>query len=84
MLFCQFWRNLHLLQAPSTPYNVMQQHKELKRDSWEKTTGLLDLRKDGKKAWTLLDRLSGKNKRTNSVPLTSATGGKVTTDAKKS
>ena len=57
--------------------------KELKRSSWEKTTGLLDLRKDGKKAWTLLDRLSGKNKRTNSVPLTSPTGGKVTTDAKK-
>ena len=57
--------------------------RDLKRTSWEKKTRSLDLRKDGKKAWRLLHKLSGKNKRSNPVPLSTPSGGKATTDAKK-
>ena len=53
-----------------------------KRNSWEKTTGQLDLRKDGRKAWSLLGKLSGKNKRTNPAPIETETG-KATTDKEK-
>ena len=40
-----------------------------KRDKWRATCGNLDLSKHGKKAWRLLDNLSGSNKRTNPQPL---------------
>ena len=56
--------------------------RELKKKSWEKKTGQLDLNKDGKKAWTLLDKLSGKSRKTNPVPLETEHG-KATTDSKK-
>ena len=58
--------------------------RNLKKATWERKTGSLDMRKDGKKAWRLLDKLSGKNKRCNPVPFTTPTGGKATTDTKKS
>ena len=53
-----------------------------KRNSWEKTTGQLDLRKDGRKAWSLLGKLSGKNKRTNPAPIETESG-KAITDKEK-
>ena len=56
--------------------------RELKKKSWEKKTGQLDLNKDGKKAWTLLDKLSGKSRKTNPTPLETENG-KATTDSKK-
>ena len=56
--------------------------RNLKRHSWEEKTGKLDLSKDGRKAWTLLDRLSGKAKKTNPVPIETENG-KATTDTKK-
>ena len=36
-----------------------------KREKWRKDTSNLDLRKDGKKAWTLLENLSGARKKVN-------------------
>ena len=56
--------------------------RNLKKQSWEEKTGKLDLNKDGRKAWTLLDRLSGKSKKTNPVPIETENG-KATTDSKK-
>ena len=57
--------------------------KMSKKQTWEKKTGNLDLRKDSRKAWSLLDKLSGKNRRTNPAPLETEYG-KATTDTKKS
>ena len=56
--------------------------KASKKKHWEKTTSSLDLRKDGNKAWKLVDRLSGKSKRTNPVPLETESG-VASTDARK-
>ena len=53
-----------------------------KRNSWEKTIGQLDLRKDGRKAWFLLGKLSGKNNRTNPAPIETELS-KATTDKEK-
>ena len=44
-------------------------HICLQKGKWEKTTGELDLRKDGRKAWALLDKLSGRRRRTNPAPI---------------
>lgn len=57
--------------------------KELKKTSKIRTTGDLDLRKDGKKTWRLLDKLSGNKRKSKPVPLSTETGGKVYSDAKK-
>ena len=40
-----------------------------KRDRWRATCQNLDLSKHGKKAWRLLDNLSGSNKKTNPQPI---------------
>ena len=56
--------------------------KKSRRTTWEKTTAQLDLRKDGRKAWSLLGKLSGENKRTNPAPIETDTG-KATTDTEK-
>ena len=40
-----------------------------KREKWRSTCATLDLRKDGKKAWQLLNNLSGKKQRTNPKPM---------------
>ena len=57
-----------------TEYNKLSAKVKLlskasKKKAWEKTTGNLDLRKDSRKAWTLLDKLSGKHRRTNPAPI---------------
>ena len=57
--------------------------KMSKKQTWEKKTANLDLRKDSRKAWSLLDKLSGKNRRTNPEPIETEHG-KAATDAKKS
>ena len=57
--------------------------KMSKKQTWEKKTANLDLRKDSRKAWSLLDKLSGKNRRTNPEPIETEYG-KAATDAKKS
>ena len=56
--------------------------KAAKKGKWEKTTGELDLRKDGRKAWALLDKLSGRRRRTNPAPIETESG-KATTDTEK-
>ena len=71
-----------------TEYNKLSAKVKLlskasKKKAWEKTTGNLDLRKDSRKAWTLLDKLSGKHRRTNPAPIDTDTG-KATTDSEKS
>ena len=40
-----------------------------KREKWHQTCSTLDLRKDGRKAWTLLNNLSNKNGKTNPKPM---------------
>ena len=40
-----------------------------KRENWRSTCGRLDLNKDSKKAWTLLNSLNGSTKRPNPQPL---------------
>ena len=74
-------------QENKTFYNkcsaqVKKISKSSKRQHWEKTTKQLDLRKDGQKAWKLMDKLSGKSKRTNPAPLETETG-IATTNLKK-
>ena len=54
--------------------------KAAKKLTWEKKTGTLDLWKDSRKAWTLLDKLSGR--RTNPEPIVIEYG-KATTDIRK-
>ena len=56
--------------------------KASKKNHWEKTTSSLDLRKDGNKAWKLVDRLSGKSRRTNPAPLETESGN-ACSDARK-
>ena len=41
-----------------------------KREKWRETCATLDLRKDGNRAWRLLNNLSGKKQRTNPTPMT--------------
>ena len=48
--------------------------KAAKKLTWEKKTDSLDLQKDSLKAWTLLDKLSGKNRRTNPEPIVTEYG----------
>ena len=57
--------------------------KASKKKHWDETTQRLDLRKDGKKAWNLVDKLSGKFKRTYPVPLETDKSSKATTDVEK-
>ena len=40
-----------------------------KREKWRETCSELDLRKDGRKAWTLLGNLSGRRRKTNPWPM---------------
>ena len=57
--------------------------KASKNRVWEKSTGNLDFRKDGgRKAHRLLDKLSGKTRRTNPVPIETENG-KACTDSQK-
>ena len=63
-------------------YKVKLIVKASKKKEWERKTSQLDLRKDGKKAWKLLDKLSGKSKRTHPVPLETGSG-KACTDSQK-
>ena len=56
--------------------------KMSKKQTWEKKTANLDLRKDSRKTWSLLDKLSGKNRRANPEPIETEHG-KAATDAKK-
>ena len=48
--------------------------KETKRSTWKDYCSKLDLRKDGKKAWTLLTNLSGKRRKVNPTPLKTPDG----------
>ena len=43
---------------------------QAKRSTWAKTTGELNLAQDGTKAWSLLNNLSGDNRRQNPKPMT--------------
>ena len=45
--------------------------KQAKREAWAKTTAELDLSQSGAKAWSLLDNLSGENRRQNPKPMIS-------------
>ena len=63
-------------------YKVKLIVKASKNKEWQRKTSQLDLRKDGKKAWKLLDKLSGKSKRTHPVPLETGSG-KACTDSQK-
>ena len=42
---------------------------QAKREHWRKTTGNLNLAQDGSKAWSLLNNLSGDNRRQNPKPM---------------
>ena len=48
--------------------------KSSKRERWRSTCEKLDLNKDGRKAWTLLNNLSGSTKRANPQPLEQKSG----------
>ena len=69
-----------------TAYNratgkVRHLSKTSKRERWRDTCRKLDLNKDSKKAWKLLDNMSGSNKKTNPQPI--QFDGKTTTNARK-
>ena len=48
---------------------VRQITQTAKRNVWRDTCSKLDLRRDGRKAWTLLQNISGKKRKTNPVPM---------------
>ncbi|GFS09382.1 reverse transcriptase [Elysia marginata] len=48
---------------------VKRKVKTAKKDKWTKTCENLDLRKDGAKAWSLLNNLNGEKRRKNPKPL---------------
>ena len=54
--------------------------RKFKREGWRSTCAHLDLNKDSRKAWTLLNSMSGKNKKSNPQPL--ETKGKQITNPK--
>ena len=56
--------------------------KKAKHDKWAKTCANLDLRKSGRKAWALINNLSGKRRRTNDKPVIDGNR-TITTDQKK-
>ena len=56
--------------------------KAAKKLTWEMKVGSLDLRKDSRKAWTLLDKLYRRNRQTNPEPIVTEYG-KATTDIRK-
>ena len=53
-----------------------------KRSKWGATTAELDLAQDGKKAWSLLNNLSGESRQTHRKPMTTEDG-TITDDQKK-
>ena len=57
--------------------------KKSKETTWRTTCSQLDLKKDGHKAWKLLQNLEGRNKKTNPQPLQDKKKNTVSSDKRK-
>ena len=63
--------------------NVRYLTKKSKETNWRTTCSQLDLKKDGHKAWKLLQNLEGRNKKTNPQPLQDKKKNTVSSDKRK-
>ena len=67
-----------LEQAPSQEARILYNKscakvklvvKKAKNEKWSTTCAMLDLKQNGKKAWSLIDNLSGNRRKTNPKPM---------------